>query len=223
MSKTRVVLEETPIARSVARYLADQREQQELGNLFPATVAQRTFALNVLIEWARDAGVADTESLNTSKLNDYLRWLLKRKRNGKVLSRETARSYTRAAQPFLKWSKAPTEGFRPLKGEGYREKESITREELALMEAACGDERDRLIIRLLGESALHVQEVLDLKLSSLRDDKLSKSYSVVIRGKGNRNEQKKERFAPVTPDVFTAQELCRHVEGQRRIHLLCPS
>lgn len=197
---------ENPIDQAVARFLADQKEQQELGNLSPATVAQRTFALGVLLQWVHTAGategVTDINSLDAARLNDYQRWLLKRKRNGKVLSRETARSYVRAARPFLKFAKAPTDGFRSLKSEGYREKEAVTREELKRMEEVCGDERDRLIIRLLGESGLRVQELLDLKPADLREDKPSKSYSVRILGKGNKSEQKKERFAPVMPDVF---------------------
>ncbi len=194
---------QSAIDLAVAGYLKAQAEQKDLGNLSPATVAQRGFALGVLLEWAHVAGVEDPKELNEAKLNEYMRWLLKRKRRGKLLSRETARSYTRATQPFLKWSKAPTEGFKPLKGEGYRElKDAVTREELARMEAACGDERDRLIIRLLGQSALRVQECLDLSLASLNENKIAKSYSVRVVGKGNHNEQKKERFAPVTADVF---------------------
>ena len=192
----------SPIDLAVARYLKDQEEQKGLGNLSPATVAQRTFALGVLRDWAYVSGVEDPKELDAAKLNDYLRWLLKRKRHGKLLSRETARSYTRAAQPFLKFVKAPTEGFRPLKSEGYREEDAVTREELTRMEAASSDERNRLIIRLLGQSALRVQEVLDLKPADLREDKLAKSYSIRVLGKGNRKEKQKERFAPVTADVF---------------------
>src|SRR5207244_2325907 len=77
-------------------------------------------------------------------------------------------------------------------------------EEIMAMEEACRDnnERDRLIVRLLGQSALRVQELLDLKPGDLRTGAEGISYSVRILGKGNAHEQQKERHAPVQSDVF---------------------
>jgi len=194
---------ETPLDSSVARYLAQQTEQQELGNLSVATVNLRRYALGVLLDWAHAEGIEDAADLTAERLNGWLRWMLKRKRNGKLTSRETSRSYQRQAGPFLKWAKAPTDGFKPLKGAGYREKDVVTPDEILKMEKACSDERDRLIVRLLGQSALRVQELLNLRPGDLREDRVAKSYSVRVLGKGNASEQKKERLVPVDPDVYT--------------------
>jgi integrase len=214
MSKT-TVRKATPLDRAVGRYLETQEEQQELGNLAVSTVNLRRYALAILTEWAHGAGIEDPAALDDSALNKWLAWMLKRRRNGKQTSRETSISYQRQAGPFLKWVKAPMgDGYKRLKGEGDRTQDDApSPEEISRMEDACNpdDERDKLNIRLLGQSGLRVQELLNLKPSDLREGAEGISFSVRVLGKGNRREQKKERFAPVDPDVY---ERLRDYAGQ---------
>lgn len=213
MSQTRANSKETPLDSAVVRYLANEQKQIDLGNLSPNTVNLRKYALDRLLEWAHATGIEDPSALDASKLDDWSLWMLKRKRNGKLTSRETALSYGKQVKPFLKWIKSPTDGWRGLKSAGYREKDVASPEEIIRMEEKCGpgNERDKLIVRLLGQSALRVQELLDLKPSDLREGVEGISFSVHVLGKGNAHEQQKERFAPVDPDVYERlKEYAKH-------------
>jgi integrase/recombinase XerD len=73
--------------------------------------------------------------------------------------------------------------------------DTLTREEIADLEAAATAERDRLIIRLLGDAGLRLNELLTLTADSLVEQ--GRERYIRVDGKGAR-----QRLVPLLPAVY---------------------
>jgi integrase/recombinase XerD len=186
------------IADQVAEYLAAKQRLMRKGELSPATISQAQFALGVFMPWADEAGIHEPEQVTAEameRFEDYLR--AKPKRNSKPLSKETIRTYIRAARQFLKWAKAPMGDYKPPQKPSRRLLEVLSRQEIETLEKAALDERDRLIVRVLADTGIRVSELLGLRSTDLRENTHDRRYSMRVIGKGD-----KEREVPVPPLTF---------------------
>jgi site-specific recombinase XerD len=76
---------------------------------------------------------------------------------------------------------------------GRRQLDVLNRAEITALEGAADDERDKLIVRVMGDVGLRVNELLGLRREDLKDA----SRAVRVLGKGD-----KERDVPLLPPVF---------------------
>jgi site-specific recombinase XerD len=185
----------TALTDQIDDFFADQTRKMKRGDLSPATISQRRYALSIFSGWASEAGVTDAADVTVKRMEEFEDWLRARTHHatGKPLTRVTINSYLRAIKPFLASAKAPMTEYRLPKKPGRRQLEVLSRSELDSLEQAADDERDRLIVRLMGDVGLRVNEVLGLRPGDLKDQ----SRAVNVIGKGD-----KERTVPLTPAVF---------------------
>lgn len=119
-------------------------------------------------------------------------------RRKKTLSRHTAHTYIRHVRQFLHW--AAREGEVDDKVQPQLPKlprrvlDVLTREEIDRLEGVARTDRDKLIVRVLGDSGLRVGELCDLRVTDItRHDR---GTLLKVRGKG-----RKERLVPVRPEI----------------------
>ena len=128
-----------------------------------------------------------------------------------VLSRHSIHSYLRAISSYLKWSRGEGELTSPAKPQLPKRPQRVlnvlTRDQIRAMEDAAGNERDKLIVRILADCGLRLAELLGLRLGDLiiqgRDDRFLR-----VMGKGSR-----ERLVPISPSLF--KRIDRYVKGGR--------
>lgn len=128
-----------------------------------------------------------------------------------VLSRHSIHSYLRAISSYLKWSRGEGELTSPAKPQLPKRPQQVlnvlTRDQIRAMEDAAGNERDKLIVRILADCGLRLAELLGLRLGDLiiqgRDDRFLR-----VMGKGSR-----ERLVPISPSLF--KRIDRYVKGGR--------
>jgi integrase len=131
-------------------------------------------------------------------------------RQGNPLSPATRRSYLKAVQQFLSWlerrKKVSGVEARLVQMPGLRRKhrDVLMRQEIQLLEDAAPMERNKLLIRLMGDTGAREGEVASLRLEDLVAKE--RSYFIRIRGKTG------ERMPPITPSVY--RRLKAYAEGK---------
>jgi integrase len=154
----------------------------------------------VFLPWCDSNELRDPDQLDEAVVRRFSGELLDRpSARGKPLSRHTVRSYVRIVRLFLSWLERHGENV-PAKPKlpraGKRHRDVLSRGEIDALEAAAGNERDRLIIRVLGDCGLRLSEV-----TKLRTRDIVRTHNRVylhVRGKGER-----ERRVPVPPRLVT--------------------
>lgn len=128
-------------------------------------------------------------------------------RYGRTLSKNSVHSYIRPVRQLLAW--AASEGERvsatpqlPKLPRLY--KDVLSREDLALMEAAAPAQRDQLVIRIFADCGLRLSELLFLTAGDIV--RSARQASFRIRGKGDR-----ERRVPIPPSLLRRLE--RHISS----------
>jgi site-specific recombinase XerD len=125
------------------------------------------------------------------------------------LSKATVHSYVPAINSFLTWAKEEGERVEArarLPKMRRQVLDVLSREEIQAMEDAAGNERDKLIVRILGDTGMRLGELRGLTISDLRQD--GRETSVRVRGKGD-----KERLVPMQPQLH--RRLRRYAERTR--------
>jgi integrase/recombinase XerD len=187
----------TPIAlsRQIEEFFGDQERRMRRGDLSPATISQRRFAVSIFATWADEAGIRDATKVTAKEMERYEDWLRARPHRvtKKPLTKHTINSYLRATRPFLASAKAPMTDYRLPKKPGRRQLDVLSRQEIDALEEAADFERDKLLVRLMGDVGLRVNEVLGLRRSDLKDA----TRAMRVLGKGD-----KERDVPLTPAIF---------------------
>jgi integrase len=201
--------ETTPLARLIADYL------QAVRGAGRSSKTRQIYAdalEDVLLPFCVDSSVTEAAQLTSRRLNELTAGLLDgtRSRSGRPLAKPTVHSYVRAINTFLAW--AAKEG-EPVTARAQRPRldrrvlDVLSREEIRTMEERAGNERDKLIVRLLGDSGIRLGELLKLTPDDLRMDR-NKHY-LRVQGKGGR-----ERLVPVSPTL--ARRLERYAPRIRR-------
>ena len=118
-------------------------------------------------------------------------------RNGRHLSKASVHAYTRGVRGFLNWCEAEGEAVKakpPLPRLPRRALDVLDRHEIAQLEEAASSDRDRLIIRILGDCGLRAAELCGLTVNDIvRHDRQS---FLRVHGKGDR-----DRLVPLPPTL----------------------
>jgi len=118
---------------------------------------------------------------------------------GKPLSRASVATYLRAVSQFVRWAQQDGGASAALKVQRVtptrRVLDTLDREQIAALEHAAGNERDKLIIRLLGDTGVRLNELLTLTADALIEQ--GRERYVRVDGKGAR-----QRLVPVMPGVW---------------------
>jgi integrase len=198
----------TALTRLVDDYLMSCRAR----GLAPNTV-QVSYGYplrGVLLPWCADHGVSELTGLDPRQVDAFTVHLHEAGgRNGGRLSKASVHAYLRAVRGFLGWCQKEGEAVaaRPaLPRLPKRVLDVLDREEIARLETAAPTERDRLIIRILGDCGVRAAELCQLTV----DDVVRHDRQAFLRvhGKGER-----DRLVPLPPVLL--RRLDRYVKGTR--------
>ncbi len=208
MAVVRLVPEVTssPLSRLVSDYLAHCRAR----GLSPKTdVAYRAALLAVLLPWCAEEGIERVEQLDGRSVDRLSSDLLTRTSSrGAPLSRASVHTYLRGVRQFLTWAQRegePVTAKPQLPKLPKLHKDVLTAREIDELETGVPSERDKIIIRILGDCGVREGELVRLRVGDvLRPDNRGQLH---VRGKGSR-----ERRVPVMPRLLRRIE--RYIEGR---------
>jgi integrase/recombinase XerD len=166
----------------------------------------------VLLPYCSRAGVTEPANLTDRHMKELTDRLLDGtgSRSGRPLAKPTVHSYVRAINTFLAWAKdsGETIGARAQRPKLERRILAVlTRKEIEAMEDAAALERDKLIVRTLGDSGIRLGELLKLTPDDILTE--GRRHFLRVQGKGSR-----DRKVPVSPAL--AQRLKRYAQHTRR-------
>jgi site-specific recombinase XerD len=203
-----------PPASGLTDRVTDFLNEKRAAALSRRTVAQYTDVLReVLLPFCRGAGITEPSQITAAQLNALSAGLLDGTgtRSGKALSKASVASYARAINVFLGWlaKEGETGNARVQKPRVKKQlRDTLSREEIRALEDAAPNERDKLIVRVLGDTGMRVAELLGLDLDCVRQEPGRKWYLKVL-GKGD-----KERMVPITPGL--AARIERYAQRTRK-------
>jgi integrase/recombinase XerD len=184
----------------------------------PATADQYRYSLEgVFLPWCKQEDITEPVGVTDKALDRFTAHLKTRthKQTGKPISEQTARTYLRAVRIFLKWADVPKGKFKAPKAPGRKLLDVLSDQEIAAMEKAASDERDRLVVRVLADTGIRISELLGLRTRDLRENTHDRRYAIRVTGKGD-----KERDVPVNPTTFRRLE--RYAEqGKGQTYIFC--
>ena len=196
------------LQRLVDDYLMECRAR----GLAPATInGSYGYPLrSVFLPWCEGNGVERPAQLDSRTVNAFSVALAEQGgKDGRPLSRFTIHAYARAVRGFLTWCsrEGETVAARPaLPRLPRRVLDVLDRQELDALEAAAPTERDRLIIRILGDCGLRAEGLCGLKL----DDVVRRDRQAYLRV---REKGDMEREVPLTPALLRRVE--RYISNAR--------
>lgn len=130
-------------------------------------------------------------------------------RSGKALSRATVLAYLKAVKHFLTWAQAqgaPVDGGLVQLPRARRiRRDVLTAQEVERLEQAGRNERDRLLVRILAETAMREGEVANLRVQDIIA-KESRYFYLRVRGKTG------QRMVPIRAALY--RRLRAYVEGK---------
>lgn len=195
----------TPIHRLVDDYLMDCRAR----GLAPGTITTSYGypLLHVFLPWCDENGVNSPGQLDSRATAEFSVGLLRRPgKTGRPVSKYTAHAYSRSVRGFLNWCAREGERVpsRPsLPRLPRRTLDVLSRDDIDALELGATSERDRIIIRILGDCGLRATELCSLRIADIqRHDR--QSY-LKVNGKGDR-----QRLVPLVP------QLLRRIERYER-------
>src|SRR5262245_5305006 len=169
-----------------------------------------TYALNgILLPFCEREGLYDLDDLDQAAFNRLNLELLDRQGHAGAISKYTVQAYLRPIRHFIDW--LASEGQQPngrprLPRTGRpKPKDVLTRDEIQRMEDACRQERDKLLVRLLGDTGMRITEAITLTPSGLQSRQ--GKWFLYVRGKGEN-----DRYVPI-PRLY--RRLQRWVERGR--------
>jgi site-specific recombinase XerD len=200
---------ETGLDQAVSDFLAHVKAQG-------GSARTDDFYVNALrkrfLPWCRAEGITAPGQLDQATLNRFNVYLLRPDsgRGGQPLAKDSVKSYLRGVRGFISWTAKEGLTAERLKVQSvkvpHKVLDTLTRAEIAQMEAAADSERDRLIIRLLGDSGIRLGELLALKPDSLTVQ--GRQHYITVDGKGSR-----QRLVPILPAL--ADRLRKYAEKGR--------
>lgn len=164
----------------------------------------------LFLPWCQRNGVTELSQLTSRTVNELSVSLIESaSKDGRALSKATVHSYTRGIRSFLRWCKKEGEGKAALPSLPRLPRllrDVLDRDEIDTLEAAAETERDRLMIRLLGDCGLRSYE-----MCSLRAEQILRHHNQAnlhIHGKGEL-----DRFVPLPPAILRRLE--RYMRSSR--------
>lgn len=186
----------SPLGRLVADYLNHVRAR----GISPSTdVAYRHALQTILLPWCADQGIERVEALDRRAVDRLSTDLLTRvSARGKPLSPDSVHTYVRGVRQFLTWAQREGEAVAAmpqLPKLGKHHRDVLRAAEIDQLEAAVPAERDKIIIRILGDCGLREGEIVRLRV---RDIVRPENRGLLqVRGKGRR-----DRPVPVQPRLL---------------------
>jgi integrase len=184
----------SPMQRLCEDYLAHCQAR----GLSPRTVTNSYgYALyDVFLPWCAQNGIERVADLDGRAVDRFTSSLLQRERHGRPISKHTVHSYVRPVRQMLTWASRVGEDVRakpqlPRCSKPMRA--VLSREEIDRMERAVPNERDKLIIRVLGDCGLRLNELAHLTPADVVRSSGRQAFLRVL-GKGSR-----VRDVPVPP------------------------
>ena len=164
----------------------------------------------VFLPWCAEHGVTDVAQVTNRELDRLGADLNEKGGKRGQLSKHSIWTYMKAINRFLAWAKEEGEGSgarAQLPRLTQKVIEVLSRDEVKRIENTAQNERDELIVRILGDTGLRVGELVALRISDIRQE--SRQYTLRVRGKGDR-----ERLVPITPELH--RRLTRYIATKRR-------
>jgi integrase/recombinase XerD len=154
---------------------------------------------SVFLPWCEANDLSEVAQLGTRQMNALSVALLDHGgKDRRQLSKASVHSYLRAIRSFLRWCKHEGEGKAakpPLPRLPRFLRDVLDRDEIDCLEAGAETERDRLIVRLLGDCGLRASELLSLQPEQII--RHERQANLHIHGKGER-----DRFVPLPPSLL---------------------
>jgi integrase len=152
----------------------------------------------VLVPWCQDNAITAPDQLTKPVLDRLAIWLNGRETpRGTLIRPASVKTYLRAVNQFLSWREQQTRSIMPrapLPRVRKTEREVLTRRQIADLEAAATSERDKLVIRIMGDTGAREGEVLNLTTEDLVA-KDGRFFFLRVRGKTG------ERLTAITPEL----------------------
>jgi|GEM_PF-831980 len=198
----------TPLEELVEEWLSDA----DARGVKPKALQLYRAALERLLAYCEARQITEPDGITGKVLNDYTVSLRDGVGgHGKTLSPASVHSYTRPINTFLRWAgRDPDAGVNganvaSLRGvraqlikPGKRTIPVLSREEIRDMEDAAGNERDKLIIRLLADTGIRLGELLALTEKRIVSTGGPRGRRFIrVLGKGDQ-----ERDVPVSPALY---------------------
>jgi site-specific recombinase XerD len=195
----------TPIERTVADYLSWCRAR----NLSPKSIHGYEATLTkVFLPWCKRERITDLSQLSQKRLDALGEELLTTGGERGALSPWSVKTYLRVVNQLLAWAKADgekVEAHAQIPNTPKTLVDVLSREEIQRLEDTAGNERDKLIVRLLADTGMRVGELVKLRTTDLVER--DRANYVQVRGKGAR-----DRLVPV-PKLY--RRLQKYVERVR--------
>jgi site-specific recombinase XerD len=196
----------SPLSRLVDDYLNNCQAR----GLSPRTLDNSYgYALRVVfLPWCAGQGIRDVRELDGRAVDRFTTSLLQRRRDGRPISKHTVHSYVRPVRQMLTWAARVGEEVRAkpqLPRTTKPVRDVLSRDEIDAMEKAVTSERDKLIVRILGDCGLRLWELTQLTPTAIV--RSGRQAHLRVLGKGGR-----VRDVPVPPQVLRRLE--RHIEGR---------
>ncbi len=198
MAKLEVV---KPKQRTALEQLTDDYlAHVEARGLSRKTIAIYELSLRrVLLPWCAEHGITEAAKLDQKALDRLSNKLLKEGSANGPLSRASVRTYLSTIGHFLSWARSEGEAgtAKPqLPSLERRVLVTLDRDEIRRLEDAAGNERDKLVVRLLGDTGMRAGELAKLELGDLVEE--GRSRFLRVRGKG-----RKQRLVPINPGLYS--------------------
>lgn len=192
---------QTPIERLVEDYLMACRarglSRGTLTNSYGYPLRR------IFLPWCAERGVTSVDELDGRAVDAFSVMLLDRGgKDGHPLSKFSVHAYSRAVRGFLNWcgQEGETVKARPsLPRLPRRVLNVLDRSEIEALEGAAESERDRIIIRVLGDCGLRAAELCGLQPDDIR--RRDRQAFLYVRGKGER-----DREVPLPPALLRRLE-----------------
>ncbi len=165
---------------------------------------------SIFLPWCDDNGIDRPDDLTARSVDAFSVALLERTgQNGQPLSKFSVHAYARAVRGFLTWAAREGEHIaaRPvLPRLPRRVLDVLNRDEISALEGGAATERDRVIIRILGDCGLRASELCGLQPGDVtRHDRQA---FLRVEGKGER-----ERLVPLPPALL--RRIDRYIRDTR--------
>ncbi|MGH9090010.1 MAG: tyrosine-type recombinase/integrase [Acidimicrobiales bacterium] len=162
----------------------------------------------VFLPWCTEQGIQDVKELDGRAVDRFTTSLLQRRRDGHPISKHTVHSYVRPVRQMLTWAARVGEEVRakpqlPRVTKPIRD--VLSRDEIDAMEKTVASERDKLIVRILGDCGLRLWELTQLAPSAIV--RSGRQAHLRVLGKGGR-----VRDVPLPPHLLRRLE--RHIDGR---------
>jgi site-specific recombinase XerD len=157
--------------------------------LSPKTIREYRYPLvSVFLPFCQRHELTDLSQVNPRMLDRLTGELLENGNKRAQLSRHTIGSYLRSVNVFLTWAKAEgeaVEGRAKLPKPSKRLLEVLSREEIQALEDVAVTERDKLIVRILGDTGIRVGELVNLTTHDL----INRDRNLYLRVGGKTGER----------------------------------